>query len=157
MLMYIYVASSWRNGYHEGVVQALRDQGLSVYDFRHPDENDPGFSWRDIAAEWKDWCPAEWREGLKHPIAQAGFTSDKNALDKADCVVLVLPCGRSAHLEAGYAAGLNKPVFTLALDQCEPELMVLLLGPADNLCTSLDELIARLRSITPATLAQGGS
>ena len=32
--MHIYVASSWRNTYYPEVVQALRDAGYEVYDFR---------------------------------------------------------------------------------------------------------------------------
>ena len=32
--MHIYVASSWRNTYYPEVVQALRDAGHEVYDFR---------------------------------------------------------------------------------------------------------------------------
>ena len=34
--MHIYVASSWRNTYYPEVVQALRDAGHEVYDFRNP-------------------------------------------------------------------------------------------------------------------------
>ena len=34
--MHFYVASSWKNTYYLGVVQALRDAGHEVYDFRNP-------------------------------------------------------------------------------------------------------------------------
>lgn len=38
--MHIYVASSWRNTYYPEVVQALRDAGHEVYDFRNlPTDN----------------------------------------------------------------------------------------------------------------------
>lgn len=52
---------------------------------------------------------------------------NKAALDWADACVLVLPCGRSAHLEAGYCAGQGKvTIFYLHPDKFEPELMYLL-------------------------------
>ena len=41
----------------------------------------------------------------------------------ADACVLVLPCGRSAHLEAGWFVGAGKPLHILQLDREEPELM----------------------------------
>jgi hypothetical protein len=56
--------------------------------------------------------------------------------------VLVLPCGRSAHLELGYAAGLGQRTAVLMLEPCEAELMYLLV---DRLCLSIDELFAWLQ------------
>jgi len=50
----------------------------------------------------------------------------------------VLPCGRSAHLELGYAAGQGKQSFVLLNpDRFEPELMYLL---NTALVTSIEEL-----------------
>jgi hypothetical protein len=37
--------------------------------------------------------------------------------------VLLLPCGRSAHLEAGWAAGAGRRVVVYTRDGEEPELM----------------------------------
>lgn len=54
----------------------------------------------------------------------------------ADTFVLVLPCGRSAHLELGWACGQGKQTLIL-LDKMEPELMVKMV---DHLCVSLSEL-----------------
>lgn len=141
---YVYVASSWRNPLQIGVVATLRATGLSVYDYRNPAPGKNGFAWRSIHTNWENWTPAEWREALAHPTAKDGFADDKGAMDRADCCVLVLPCGRSAHLEAGYMAGAGKPVFTLALEKVEPELMTLLLGPPEHICVTMDELFDRL-------------
>ncbi len=58
----------------------------------------------------------------------------------ADACVLVLPCGRSAHLEAGYFAGAGKPLLILLADG-EPELMYKM---ASEIYTELGELIADL-------------
>ena len=41
----IYVASSWRNDFYPEVVEALREVGHDVYDFRNPPSGDGGFKW----------------------------------------------------------------------------------------------------------------
>jgi nucleoside 2-deoxyribosyltransferase len=45
-----------------------------------------------------------------------------DALEDCDACVLVMPCGRSAHLEAGFAIGAGKPTAIL-ISEGEPELM----------------------------------
>ncbi len=150
--MNIYLASSWRNPVQQEVVKVLRDQGHAVYDFKNPAPALTGFSWKAIDQDWQKWTPARWRTALRHDIANLGFANDKNALDWCDCGVLVLPCGRSAHLEAGYLAGRGKMVFTLALEDVEPELMQLLLGPSEAICVTIKEL-ASLTEAWAATLA----
>jgi hypothetical protein len=59
-------------------------------------------------------------------------------------LVLVLPSGPSAHLEAAWAAARGCPVFVLALKIDKPDLMVLLLGPPERICTSMSELFEKL-------------
>lgn len=135
--MRIYVATSWRNTEQPGIVRILRGLGHEVYDFRHPKEGDDGFSWSDIDPNWKAWTPEEHREALKHPVARRGFKSDMDALDWCDACVLVLPCGRSAHLELGYVTGKGKRTTVLAIDQTEPELMYLM---CDEILVNTDEL-----------------
>lgn len=142
--MNVYIASSWRNLLQPGIVVALRKLGFTVYDYRNPHGDDNGFGWKQIALDWGMWSPRQWRDALQHPIAVAGYKNDFDAMLAADCCVLVLPCGRSAHLEAGFMAGQGKPVYTLALEKQEPELMSLLLGPASNICVTMDELFDAL-------------
>lgn len=99
--MRIYVASSWRNAMQAVVVNYLRDAGHEVYDFRNPRYGMGGFEWGDIDRDWRDWDPKQFVCALEHTIAEAAFTSDLAAMEWADACVLVLPCGLSAHLEAG--------------------------------------------------------
>lgn len=117
--MKIYVASSWRNPYQPGMVDVLRDVGHEVYDFRHPPGGDHlGFSWSDVDPAWVSWTALEYMLALDHPIAAAGYESDFAAMQWADAGVLVLPCGRSAHLEAGWFVGAGKPLY-IVLDEAE--------------------------------------
>ena len=139
--MNIYVASSWRNALQPDVVFHLRKAGHEVYDFRRPAPGVTGFAWSAIDPHWKDWSPAAFRRALEHPIARRGFMNDLNGILCADLCVLVLPSGRSAHLEAGFCAGAKVPVLVLQTEPCEPELMYLL---TYGLVLSLDELLAQV-------------
>jgi len=143
--MKVYVASSWRNETQPRVVAALRDAGHKVYDFRHPADGDNGFHWSEIDPNWKQWGPREFAGALEHPLARAGYLSDIRHLNDCDVCVLVLPCGRSAHLEAGHAVGANKVVVAL-LDDGEPELMYRMF---DNLAFTIEGVVSALARMTP--------
>lgn len=121
----VYVASSWRNAIQPDVVAALRQDGHDVYDFRNPVPGDSGFSWRQLElGDQSTWTPEVYAtKVLDHPIAAKGFELDMVALESASAVVLVLPCGRSAHLELGYAAGRGKLTIVYVPSLDEPELM----------------------------------
>jgi hypothetical protein len=136
----IYLASSWRNSDQPAVVEALRTAGHEVYDFRNP-PNGSGFAWSEIDPGWQAWRAVDYREKLQHPRATEGFNSDFGAMKWADVCVLLLPCGRSAHLELGWSAGAGKKTIILTRDGEEPELMALM---ASAICVSVDEAIARL-------------
>ncbi|BCW88031.1 hypothetical protein sos41_11690 [Alphaproteobacteria bacterium SO-S41] len=140
----IYVASSWRNEQQPAVVAALRESGHEVYDFKNPAPDNDGFRWSDCSAHGdaksgpRDFA----RVVTQSPIARRGFGYDKAALDWCDVCVCVLPCGRSAHLEAGYACGQGKRVIFLLSDKgFEPELMYLL---GDGLALTVDDVVAEL-------------
>ncbi len=138
----IYVASSWRNAYYSEVVQRLREAGHEVYDFRNPPSGDVGFKWSSISENYMAWTPEEYREQLKHPKAVRQFANDIEAMKACDACVLVLPCGRSAHTEAGWFAGRGKTVLALIPERQEPELMYRLF---DGVCCTMEELINTLK------------
>lgn len=118
----IYLASSWRNEMQPFVVRSLRAVGFEVYDFRNPPGR-TGFAWSDIDPDWQKWDARQFRAALDHPLAQAGFGADMGALAACDACVLLLPCGRSAHLELGYAVGAGKYTAIFQNGKNEPELM----------------------------------
>lgn len=153
----IYVASSWRNEIQPTVVSMLAEMPgvMDVYDFKNP-PGGTGFSWKQVQekpnAEFaadpappkgSDWEPVEtYLEMVTHPIALKGFRSDFDAMLQADTFVMVLPCGKSAHLELGWATGAGKQTVVLLEDPVEPELMY---HCADSMVTSLEELHAWMR------------
>ncbi|MBQ6228316.1 MAG: hypothetical protein IJK08_07140 [Prevotella sp.] len=119
----IYVASSWRNEFYPSVVETLRKAGHEVYDFRHPPSGDPGFKWSNVDADYMEWTPQEYRDRLHDPKAERQFANDIEAMESCDTCVIVLPCGRSAHTEAGWFAGKGKTVVAYIPIRQEPELM----------------------------------
>jgi hypothetical protein len=123
--MKIYVASSWRNLLQPAIVDVLRYIGHEVYDFKNPAPGYHGFSWREICPYWEDWTPYQYREALEHPIAKAGYECDMNALRNCDACLLLLPSGRSASWEFGWALGNGKNGAVVMFEKCEPELMYL--------------------------------
>lgn len=140
--MKIYLASSWRNEMQPAVLAILRAAKFEVYDFRNPAPGDDGFSWKEVGLNWKNWTLEEYRKALVHPIAEAGYKSDFDAMKWADCCVLLLPCGRSAHLEGGWFAGTGKPLhILLSEDNFEPELMYKM---ATSISVSTFELLGAL-------------
>ena len=137
----IYVASSWRNPHYPDVVERLRAAGHEVYDFRNPPHGGNGFRWTDIDANAPNWTFNEYAEGLHHPKAERQFAADLEALQWADTCVLVLPCGRSAHTEAGWMAGAGKRVIAYLPEMVEPELMYKLF---DGVAGTLEELFGAI-------------
>ena len=149
----IYVASSWRNEVQPIVVEQLRDDGHEVYDFKNPSEDNHGFHWSDVGMPSYDRATnsevpvGEYLAGIDHPVAIDGFRSDFNAMLWADTCVLVLPCGRSAHLELGWFVGEGRrTAILLNGPNVIPELMYRMvdyLAPSlTDLCTWLDSLEA---------------
>lgn len=111
----IYIASSWKN--YKDIRQLatfLRIWGHEVFDFTDPDyrpEHFDKFSFGPTVFDASELGPREeidWIEFLDAEQTKRAYKADKAGLDWADTVVLVLPAGRSAHLEAGYGAGKGK-------------------------------------------------
>ena len=134
--MKIYVASSWRNFLQPGIVHALRQCGHEVYDFKNPAPGNKGFAWSSIDPDWQNWTPDAYRSALQHPIAVKGYGYDIDALRACEACVLVLPSGRSASWEFGYAMGQGKHGYVVQLDAIEPELMY----REATIITSMNEL-----------------
>jgi hypothetical protein len=160
----IYVASSWRNPFQQDIVRYLRELRHEVYDFQHPRSGGPvtdstpekGFAWSDIDPNWLNWEPRRYRDLIQeHPTAARGFEADFRAMQWADTCVLVLPCGRSAHLEAGWFVGFpEKRLHILLSDQgFEPELMYLM---ADGIHVEMTELAEALAANSATPLVAGG-
>lgn len=140
----VYVASSWRNTQQQEIVHRLGAEGHAVYDFKNPPNGVSGFAWEAANMPPRENLTAEtYRKVLTtSPMCALGYQSDMRAMEWADTCLLVLPCGRSAHLEAGWFAGRGKRLIILTQDGEEPELMALM---AHHICINMAEVVDTLR------------
>lgn len=135
----IYVAASWRTPQQPAVVRALREAGHKVYDFRQD-----GFSWSQIGMAENPTLVEYLTKLRTHPRAREGFDRDMAALVNCDACVLVLPSGRSAHLEFGYAIAAGKRTVVLFLeDPVVPDLMYL---AASHHAVSVEQVVRQLHA-----------
>lgn len=137
----VYVASSWRNSYQPQVVRSLREAGHEVFDFRNPPHGRGGFRWSDVDPGYEGWSVRQYIEGLSSEVAKDGFENDLAAMLWADVCVLVLPCGRSAHAEAGWMKGRGKKTIVYMPEKQEAELMYRLF---DGVVDSMEDLLGAI-------------
>jgi hypothetical protein len=136
----IYLASSWRNAYRPALFMTLRNAGHGVYDFWHSTRGIEEFAWRDCGGTRAATIPS-YLEAIRSQRAAQMVYLIKEALAWCDTCVLLQPSDRSAHLEAGWAAGRGKRVAVrLHEDGVEPELMYLFCG-ADGIVSSDEALL----------------
>lgn len=141
----IYLASSWKN--YEGVrclANHLRKQGHEVDDFTDDSQGRFVFSWIEIT---EDAAKLNALEMMKDSRAMKAFNEDKSRIDWCNVLVCILPCGLSAHMELGYAAGTGKKVIVYAPGGFEPGEWEVMYGFADALTDDLFLLRKILREI----------
>lgn len=130
----IYISSSWRNERHQELVALLRNHGHKVYDFRHTNGRNDRNVWELVTAklhlstayQQNILSPTDFEKMMVDDAACDRFNDHFMAMADADTCILLLPCERSSHVEAGYMAGAGKRVlvFDTAI-HAKPELMYL--------------------------------
>lgn len=145
----VYVASSWRNPLQRHMVEALRAEDIVTYDYRNPFSGNNGFGWNEVGSEMPKGehtkcTPAEYLKMIEHERAHEAFhDNDMAAMLWCTHMVMVLPCGRSAHSEAGWCAGMGKHTAVwLAEDPMEPELMYKMY---DYMSPSIEDVVSWVR------------
>lgn len=98
----VYFATSWSNEFMTPLISMLINgpcPQMPYYDFKTH-----GFQWdREIIMGRELSMMVEFSE------ARNAWRRDRDALNAAAALVLILPCGNSAHFEFGYMAGKGKP------------------------------------------------
>lgn len=139
----IYLIGSLRNPEVPKIANTLRAQGFCVFDSWYAPGPDADDYWRDY--EKQKGC--SYKGALKGHAAQHIFEFDKKWLDSADAAVMVMPAGKSCHMELGYMIGQGKPAFIL-FDQ-EPERFDVMHNFATDVFFNLDECVKTLRRYVP--------
>lgn len=111
----IYLIGSLSNLGIRDIANRMRREGLVVFDDWISGGSDMDRMWQ----EYEKLRGRSYKEALKGFHARNVFRFDKSALDKADCAVLIMPCGRSGHIELGYVIGTGRPGYILF--ESEPE------------------------------------
>ena len=111
----VYLIGSLRNPEVNRIAAAIRELGYEVFDDWTAAGSFADDSWRDYEKQRGHTYP----QALQGFAAKHVFAFDKFHLDRADIAVLLMPAGKSGHLELGYFLGKGKPGYVM-FDQ-EPE------------------------------------
>lgn len=111
----VYLIGSLRHPRVREVAAALRAHRIEVFDDWHA----AGPEADDIWQRYEQERGRTFLEALRGKHAQDVFRFDLANLNQASAGVLVMPAGKSGHLELGYLIGQGKPGYIL-LEQ-EPE------------------------------------
>lgn len=112
--MKIYIASSWKNSELCLSLADLFRAWLHEVDcFCDTSTGRYVFHFTEMVEDEKDLETLNAIRFLADHRSQKAFKEDKTWLDWAEAVVMVLPCGNSAHLEAGYKRGQGGKLFIL--------------------------------------------
>lgn len=107
--MKLYIASSWKMApFLTWLAATLRGDGHEVYLFCEPRPDRTVFTWDQLVEREDELQRYDAKTFLDEPRVVRAFDEDKRWLDWAEGIVLVVPSGRSAHLEAGYGRGAGK-------------------------------------------------
>lgn len=110
--MKIYIATSWKlENIAKMLAAKLREEDHEVDCFCDPSTGRYVFHWTEFVSDPGELKQYDAKSFINDPKVQRAFKEDKKHIDWADAVVMILPCGRSAHLEAGYAKGCGKRFF----------------------------------------------
>ncbi|GAJ21405.1 unnamed protein product [marine sediment metagenome] len=110
--MKIYIASSWKNQVKVlALAKRLEVEGFEVDAFCRATNKRYAFHWSEFVDDEFDLTKYDAIDFLDDPKVQRAFKEDKKWLDWSDTVIMLMPCGRSSHIEAGYAKGQGKLLY----------------------------------------------
>ena len=135
----IYLIGSLRNTRAVLLGNRLRGAGVEVFDDWHAAGPEADDKWR----EYEQRRGRTYKEALRGEAAQHVYEFDLRHLQQCDGAILVLPCGKSGHLELGWMLGKGKPGFILM--EGEPERWDVMYLFAIEVCSTEDELMTALK------------
>lgn len=101
-----FISSRWRNKDQVlDLTNKLRAKGKSVYCFFES----PVVTHRLAVDPQLDMQEFEKRDWQTDPYVKEVFDQDIQAEKESGCLVMLLPAGKSSHIEAGVAFGLGRP------------------------------------------------
>jgi len=135
----IYLIGSLRNPKVPEIANVLREAGHDVFDDWYAAGPEADDRWRD----YERGRGHGFQGALQGFAARNVFEFDRRHLERADAVVLVLPAGKSGHLELGWALGQGKRGYILLDD--DPDRFDVMYQFATRVVSNIDDLIKILR------------
>ena len=139
--MIVYLIGSLRNPEVPKIATILRDKGIEVFDDWHAGGEKADEEWMRYERDRGH----TYQQALKGHAARHTFEYDKQHLDRADVGVMVMPAGKSAHLELGYLRGQGKPAYIYMPE--EPERWDVMALFATDVFIKVNGLVAELERI----------
>ena len=119
------------------LIAAIRSRGKTCYDFtaKPADPRNP-----EASAEMQMAALESHPDFFNDPVHRQHYETDLAGLKAADTIVLLLPAGTSAHIEAGIAFGLGKRLFLIG----EPEKPETLYCIFDRRFAAIDDFLNQI-------------
>lgn len=135
----VYIGGALKNPEIVRITKLLQDNGFDPFSEWYTPGPEADVLWRD----YERALGYNYREALQRPAARNTFGFDQRYITRMDAFLMVLPCGKSAHLELGYAIGRGK--FGIIYMPEDPDRWDVMYLFAHAVVTSDDELIACLQ------------
>jgi hypothetical protein len=133
----IYLIGSLRNPVIPEIANSLKQIGM-----------EPFADWWGAGPEADDWWKTynetrgiPYEDALTGYAAQCVFNFDKTHLDRCDATLLILPAGKSGHLELGYSIGSGKRGYILADDKLGKERWDVMYAFAEKVFMTKEEML----------------
>ena len=137
----IYIIGSLRNPEIVSFANEIQQKGFEAF----ADWISPGPDADDYLRDYAKARGLNYKQTLKTYAARHIFDFDKHHLDRVDAAVMIMPAGKSGHLELGYVRGQGKPGFIL-FDK-EPERIDVMYQFATDIFFNKEDLYEALKSI----------
>ena len=138
---HVYIIGALKNEQIPIIAKELTNEGYKVFSDWHNPGPEADMHWQ----KHEEFKGTSYKEALNGPHVETVFYYDMAYLDLCDIAILVLPAGKSGHLELGYVAGKGKKTFIL-LDK-EPDRYDIMTKFATGVCNNLEELKEELKKI----------
>lgn len=135
----VYVIGSLRNPEIPIIGNKLREAGFDAFDDWFAAGPIADDSWRD----YELLRGHSYKQALEGHAAKHVFEFDLFHLNRSDVGLLVLPAGKSGHLELGYLRGQGKPCYVLF--DVVPERYDVMYQFADDVFFNVDEMVKELK------------
>jgi len=137
----IYIIGSLRNPKIVDFANELQEQGFEAF----ADWFSCGPKADDFLRDYSKARGRNYKQTLQSYAARHIFSFDKAHIDRCDAAVMLMPAGKSGHIELGYVVGKGKPGFIL-FDE-EPERVDVMHQFATDIFFNKEELFQTLKSL----------